>query len=362
MTITLDRLSSRTTTEKDEIPEDLRATLNRIAVGGHVTANQFASAMVQTAELRGGVKDIALATLMAAAMSRGPEAATAQAVLEAALSLGKRRRPVETISQPCRRVVLVAGSGKKGVRTLNVSTPAALVAAAAGAKVIKVGSSATSSALGSRDLASALGILERSRTLDIRRDLHEHGFAFVAVEPNIPAIDKLYGGRFHAPNLFSFGLAALASPVRGDVTLFGLAHPQVEVAARVLVSFGMPDVNVIATRTPGSAYIDEIGLSGELLSCRARKGVVDQPRVRALPGNGKPLPAAQDAGEAVARTRELLAGQGLPAHRALVARNASYLVSLSDPSLGPGETYQRVQDVLSSGLAQPEVTVSEGRR
>lgn len=360
MTVTLERSVSRTnTTLKDELPAALRATLNQIAVGGHVTPNQFASAMVQTAELRGGVKDIALATLMAAAMSRGPEAATAQAVLDAALSLGQRRAAA-TVSTPGRRVVLVAGSGKKGVRTLNVSTPASLVAAAAGAKVVKVGSSATSSALGSRDLAAALGIVERSDTLDVHRDLDERGFAFVAVEPNIPAIDRLYGGRFHAPNLFSFGLAALASPVRGDVTLFGLAHPRVEVAGRVLASFGMRDVNVIATRTPTSAYIDEIGLSGELLSSRVRRGVVDPPRVRSLPASEMPLPVAQDASEAVSRTRELLAGHGLPAHRALVARNASYLVSLSDPSLGPGEAYQRVQDVLSSGLAQPESMVGGG--
>lgn len=353
MTVTLEPSSSRTyATATDEIPSALRATLNRVAVGGNVGAAEFASALVQTAEVRGGARDIALATLMAAAMSRGPESATAHAVLEAALAFG-RRPSVDTVSVSSGRVVLVAGSGKKGVRTLNVSTPAALVAAAAGAKVIKVGSSATSSSLGSRDLAAAIGIVERSTTSEVRRDLEEYGFAFVAVEPNIPAIDRMYGGRFHAPNLFSFGLAALASPVRGDVTLFGLSHPRVEVAARVLARFGMKDVNVISTRTPSSAYIDEIGLTGELLSCRARRGVVDQARARALHGSALPLPVARDADEAVARTQELLAGGGLPAHRALVARNASYVVSLSDPSVAPGEAYQRVQDVLSSGLAQP---------
>jgi len=355
MTITLEPTMSRTyATGTGELPSALRATLNQIAVGGHVAAAEFASAMVQTAEVRGGARDIALATLMAAAMSHGPESATAHAVIDAALSLG-RRRAADTVTVPSSRVVLVAGSGKKGVRTLNVSTPSALVAAAAGAKVIKVGSSATSSALGSRDLAAALGVIERSTTREVRQDLDEHGFAFVAVEPNIPAIDKVYGGRFHAPNLFSFGLSALASPVRGDVTLFGLSHPQVEVAARVLARFGMADVNVISTRTPSSAYIDEIGLTGELLSCRVRRGVVDQARARALPSSAMPLPIAQDSDEAVARTRELLGGQGLPAHRALVARNASYVVSLSDPSVAPGEAYQRVQDVLSSGLAQPQV-------
>lgn len=354
MTIILEPTASPTyATSTDEIPSALRATLNKIAVGGDISASEFASATVQTAEVRGGARDIALATLMAAAMSRGPESATAHAVIDASLSLG-RRRASETVRVSSGRVVLVAGSGKKGVRTLNVSTPSALVAAAAGANVIKVGSSATSSALGSRDLAAALGVVERSTACDVHRDLDEHGFAFVAVEPNIPAIDKMYGGRFHAPTLFSFGLSALASPVRGDVTLFGLSHPRVEVAARVLARFGMADVNVISTRTPTSAYIDEIGIAGELFSCRVRRGVVDQPRARVLPISAMPLPTAQDSGEAVERTRDLLAGRGLPAHRALVARNASYVLSLSDPSVAPGEAYQRVQDVLSSGLAQPK--------
>jgi anthranilate phosphoribosyltransferase len=134
-------------------------------------------------------------------------------------------------------VLVLAGSGKKGRRTFNVSTPAALVAAAAGAQVIKVGSAATCSTLGSRDLVRALGLSEQRTAAGVRRALTGCGFAIVAVEPEIPVLDRLYGGRFHAPNPFSFGLAPLVSPVRGDFTVLGLSHPRVDVAAQVLSHF-----------------------------------------------------------------------------------------------------------------------------
>jgi anthranilate phosphoribosyltransferase len=330
--------------------------LSWIAVGHHVTSTAFSDALLATVDLPAPTRDVVLGSLMTAMMARGPVADEVEAMLRGALSVDSRAS-AEVVSGGDRPVLMLAGSGKKGVRTLNVSTPAALVAATAGASVIKVGSAATSSALGSRDLVRALGLREHRTADGVRADLAVSGFAFVAIEPEIPVLDEMYGGRFHAPNPFSFGLAPLASPVRGDVTVFGLSHPRVDVAARVLSRFGMHHVDVLSTRLPSGHYLDEIGPAGELRWCRVRNGEVGL--IEAEPANCvtttgqffRDLPTPRGVDEAIERTGELLAGDGLDSHRALVALNAAHLLVLGGVAASLGAGVAVAEDILRSGAA-----------
>lgn len=55
-------------------------------------------------------------------------------------------------------VISLAGSGKKGIKTINVSTTSAIIAVSLGANILKSCSSATSSLTGSFDLMELLGI------------------------------------------------------------------------------------------------------------------------------------------------------------------------------------------------------------
>jgi len=332
----------------------VRLVLGRIAVGDGVSPAQIAGAFHACADLPSPTRDVILGSLLTAVVLRGPAADEVEALLRTALDLDQRDAP-ETVSDAARPVLLLAGSGKKGRRTLNVSTPAALVAAALGANVIKIGSAATSSAVGSRDLARALGLRERRTAPDVRADLRASGFSFVAVEPEIPLLDRLYGGRLHAPNPFSFGLAPLASPVRGDISIFGLSHPRVGIAAEVLHRFGMDEVDVLSTRMPDGSYLDEIGLAGELYCCRVRNGTVGTTQVDGLVGNGRlyaaDLPAPREADEAIDLTAELLAGGGVDSHRALVAVNCAYLLMRSGRVASLGEGRRLAEDALRSGTA-----------
>lgn len=333
-----------------------------IAVGDHVASDLLADAFPATVDLPAPTRDVVLGSLMTATMARGPVASEIEALLRSALAVDGQT-PAEVISGGDRPVVMLAGSGKKGVRTLNVSTPAALVAAAAGAQVIKVGSAATSSALGSRDLVCALGLRE-NRTADaVRADLDACGFAFVAIEPEIPLLDELYGGRFHAPNPFSFGLAPLASPVRGDVTVFGLSHPRVDVAARVLSRFGMDHADVLTTRLPIGRYLDEIGPAGEVRWCRVRDGEVGP--VESEPAGHQTttdspdaLPLPQGPEEAIERTGELLAGRGLDSHRAIVALNAAHLLVLGGIAASFQQGRDLADDILRSGVTLASIPVA----
>lgn len=348
--------------QHDDLPSVVRAVLTRIAVGDDVTSSAFADAFLAIGELSTPIRDVVLGSLMTAVMARGPAVDDVEALLRSALALD-HQTPAEVVSGSDRPVVLLAGSGKKGVRTLNVSTPAALVAAAAGACVIKVGSAATSSVLGSRDLVRALG-LDECRTADsVRADLAASGFAFVAIEPEIPALDRLYGGRFHVPNPFSFGLAPLASPVRGDVTVFGLSHPRLDVAARVMSRFGMDHVDVLSTRLPSGHYLDEIGSAGELRWCRVRGGDVGSVEVEPAEARlGASLPAEvpvpHGPEEAIERAAELLAGGGLDTHRVLVMLNAAHLLVLGGVTVSLAKGMAVAEDVLRSGMTLSSIPIA----
>lgn len=342
----------------DDPPAAVRAVLTGIAVGDQVPSGAFAEAFQASVELAAPTRDVVLGSLMTAVMARGPMADDVQALLRSALAMDDRQ-PAEVISGGDRPVLLLAGSGKKGQRTFNVSTPAALVAAAAGARVIKVGSAATSSALGSRDLVRALGLCEHRTAAGVRADLAASGFAFVAIEPEIPVLDRLYGGRFHAPNPFSFGLAPLASPVRGDVMVFGLSHPRVDVAAQVLSNLGMDHVDVLSTHLPSGHYLDEIGPAGELRWCLVRDGQVGPVETEAVEDLAPAeLPTPHGPQEAIERTGELLAGRGLDSHRVLVALNAAHLLVRADLAASLAEGRELAEDILRSGAALASIVAA----
>ncbi|MBN1172570.1 MAG: hypothetical protein JXA67_10400 [Micromonosporaceae bacterium] len=324
-----------------------------------MSAELVADAFGACVELTAPVRDVVLGSLMTAVMMRGPRPTDVAALLRRALAVDERG-PVRQLGGDGRPVVVLAGSGKKGVRTLNVSTPAALVAAAAGVLVVKVGSAATSSALGSRELVRALGLPEHRTADDAQAALMVCGFAFLAIEPEIPTLDCLYGGRFYAPNPFSFGLAALATPVRGDITVFGLSHPRVDVAGQVLGRYGLRHADVVTTRLPGDRYIDEIGTRGEVRCCRVRDGLVGPVTVAsALDLAGAPfpvdLPAPCSHSEAIDRTADLISGGGLDDHRLVVSLNAAHLLLAAGVSQSMRKGCATADEILRSGAALTNV-------
>src|SRR5690606_6197788 len=124
--------------QPQSLPKGLRKTLMEIAVGVRPTPGDLAGGFDGITDLRPPARDVVLGTLMTALMAGGPRVGDVVARLRSALSLD-RRPPPQEVRGAGRPVLMLAGSGKKGRRTLNVSTPAALVAAAAGAQIIKVG-------------------------------------------------------------------------------------------------------------------------------------------------------------------------------------------------------------------------------
>ncbi|MEU6311892.1 hypothetical protein [Streptomyces sp. NPDC047014] len=111
--------------------------------------------------------------LLAALTSRLPDHRTLRPLLD---SLAERR-PAPPAATGWEGTVNVVGTGG-GPRTFNISTAAAFVAAAAGVKVVKTGSRAYTSSLGSVDLLERLGVRLTTSHTHTEDTLAAHGIAF----------------------------------------------------------------------------------------------------------------------------------------------------------------------------------------
>ena len=298
-----------------------------------------------------------LAALMTGLMARGPVHDEVAEILQAALALDDTRRMISTPprSNP---LVVMAGSGKKGLKTFNISTPSAIVAAAAGASVVKIGSRGTSSAMGSRDLVGHLRLRESRTSDEALAEVERSGFAFVPIEDLIPAVDELYGGRFHTINPFSFGLAALAAPLRGDVLVYGLAHPNVELAGRVLRDLGIGESVIVASGDAHGYYADELGVGPRTLTCYvqgSKVGSAIAQDIQTLPGysaadHRTPIPPTSRR-EAAAWALDAISGSGLRTHTWLIAVNAALLLHCARIAHGLEDGYKIAQSLITSGEA-----------
>jgi len=172
-------------------------------------------------------------------------------------------RKVQIALSTGKKVIGVAGSGKKGFKTINISTPSCLVAATAGAYIAKNVSHSTSSYLGSSDFLAYVGANLQTPVSEMVDILKETGFGAFSIENLAPKFDNIYGGLFGAPHVLSFGLAAALSPFAYDHILYGLSHPNTLLSAEVLCGIGIQNGLVVASSSDGIHYIDEMCSIGE---------------------------------------------------------------------------------------------------
>lgn len=323
----------------DQLPFEVAEVLYRINVRGPVPLDLLQSAFAAILnETVPPSRDVLLGALLVGLMARGPSPTEVAALLRVAFALdGHVPEEVSRLQLPSgARLVGAVGSGKKGVKTINISTPSAIVAVSAGAFVAKPGSSSTSSLVGSADFMAAVGMNPRADLETTNRVLQRTGFGFYVVEKLIPRFDAAYGGKFFAPSVLSFGLAALLCPVKVDTLLFGLAHPDVECALKVLRECRVDDAFVVSTTHDDVHFVDEMGIYGLTKVIGMRGGMIGAVRQidpTALLGIPRYLPAdiaqAPSARENIARAVRVLAGRGDPAHEDIISINAGNLLYLA---------------------------------
>ena len=334
--------------------------LHRLTAGQHLTYQEAHSYMTTVLAIDDPRQRSAqLAVLLNGLMAKHPSIDEATGVIDAAFDLDLRRpdtRPDHPFAGEL--VVGVAGSGKKGLKTPNISTPAAIVAAAAGIKVAKCASGATSSAAGSADTLKNLGV---ELTADIPRTLEVLavcGLGLFEIEQIIPRFDAAYGGLFFAPHVLSLGFPALLLPVKTDNLLYGIAHPDVDLSLEVLRRYHAGDLLVVSSTPDNIRWIDEVGIVGETSVVGVRGGERGRTRRLAMAeilGVG-PYPAAGIAAHGTADDQahavvDILAGRAPQALADMVAVNAATMIFLGSTSLTIPAAFELARQVLASGAA-----------
>lgn len=224
-------------------------------------------------------KRISLLTiLLNGIMIKGPTVNEISGLLNASLGMDNilNSKKKKIILPNDEVLVGVASSGKKGIKTINITSVACFVAAACGANIAKVCSHSTSSKTGSADFLSICGIdigIPLNKKVET---LVKHHISFFSIEDTTPNFAKVYGGVFYAPHAMSFALAGLSFPVEIDSLAYGISHPNVKLSAEVLKKYNMNNALIYSSTFDGLHYLDELLPTGYVNFSRIKDGIVEK--------------------------------------------------------------------------------------
>jgi anthranilate phosphoribosyltransferase len=257
---------------------------------------------------------------------------------------------------PDLEIVDTCGTGGDRLRSINVSTIAALVVAATGAKVCKHGGRASSSAVGAADVLEALGVVADLGPAGVARCIDEVGMGFCFAPRFHPAMRFAGPVRkeLGIPTVFNY-LGPLANPGGAQYQVIGVSDPSMadkmlgvlsaNGARRAMVVYGDDGLDELSTTGPSTVHELTQTPDGGYETSRYRVDPGQLGLARASIGDLRGGDAAYNA----AAIRDVIAGQPSP-HRDIAVLNAGAALTV----IG------RVED-LPAGIELACEVVDDGR-
>ena len=242
----------------------IAAAIRRVVDGRHLEREEMHEIFGEMMD--GKATDVQKSALLIALRMKGE---TSDEITGAALAMRERVTPLDVEREG---LIDTCGTGGDGRGTFNISTIAAIVAAAAGASVAKHGNRAVSSACGSADLLSALGVVIELDAQQMSIVLRRTGIAFLFAPKLHPAMGAVAGVRreLGVRTLFNV-LGPLTNPAFARRQVLGVYAPHlVEVVARVLAALGAEHALVVHSHDG----LDEISVSAPTRVAEVRDGDV----------------------------------------------------------------------------------------
>jgi anthranilate phosphoribosyltransferase len=267
-------------------------------------------------------------------------------------SLNERREPV-TASWP--GTVNIVGTGG-GPRTFNISTASAFVAAALGVKVVKTGSRAYTSSVGSIDLLERIGVGLTRSYRHTEDTLDKHGIAFAG--PFVYPSELLRMARVIMPmGLKPFGrfvnalgpfLAAL--PVAAQVTGVSVHAPQPELRR---LAAGIKDRKVWLCMNDSGA--DELlGFADNVIYTNDDTSMIRlwAGRFTSDKGTFEDLAPARDLDSVAEHFLAVISGEAGPVVTETISLNAAALAVATGRIEDWSDAFDAAQQAVNSGAAR----------
>jgi len=298
-----------------------------------------------------------LSALLNGIMIKGPTVNEVRGLLKAALELDNTFNKKLKINLPENDLIVgVASSGKKGLKTINITTVACFVAAACGVKIAKACSHSTSSKTGSSDFLDICGIninIPLQHKVEI---LKKYNIAFFSIEDTTPKFAQLYGGLFYAPHAMSFALAGLSFPIEIDSLAYGLSHPNVKLSAEVLKSFGVKNSLTYSATIDGVHFLDELLPLGYVNFARIKEGHVQSiisSDIQETLGVGsrfelRSIKEKNNKTENIVESLKILNGNGNESQVNAICLNAAIFILLSNKACSLKDAYYIAKNKLKS--------------
>jgi len=198
-------------------------------------------------------------------------------MLEASFSFDEyhpNTRPALTTEPDRIPSITLMGSGKKGLKTVNISTLAAITASSSKRLVVtKPCTEAVSSLTGSADFLDVLGIQAHKDKEHMRDIALQTGLGLFFVNSYMPNFMERYDGVFYTPHAMSYALAGLVSPYSTDSLLYGIALADTDLSLEVFKRYEIPNPTVVSSTLDGIHFVDEALMVGKTSISTSKEGL-----------------------------------------------------------------------------------------
>lgn len=258
------------------------------------------------------------------------------------------------------RALDIVGTGGDRFGTVNISTTASIVAAATGIPVIKHGNRAASSASGSSDVLSALGVDLALPTELVGEVLASTGITFAYAAAFHPGFRHAGAVRAElgVPTVFNF-LGPLVNPARPEASAVGVAH-----ADRIPLFVGVFQTRgATALVFRGDDGLDELTTTGHSHLWEITRGAVTEhdldPRELGIPRADIDDLIGGDAAHNAGVVRATLAGAEGPV-RDIVLLNAAAGIVAFELSEDPTQAQRPILERFAAGMELAAQAIDSG--
>lgn len=171
------------------------------------------------------------------------------------------------------KVISLAGSGKKRIKMINISSLSAIITVAVGKAihkniiVEKTVSRATSSLTGSSDIFESVGVNLNIPVSKMAEISAKTGLGVFNIGNIVPRLNHIYDGRLHNAQIFAgiVGGAAIVCPVEANLINYGLSRGSNELCLAILEKI-YPHKNIFVLsgkNSQGNSTMDQVSVVGE---------------------------------------------------------------------------------------------------